>query len=141
MKLIWLYMVSAPLPIAMGWLIWKFVKSLWWQHFFLHLWQDKSLWVELNIYGGVIFITILPHFHYSVFLETAWTQKSEAFLLKISSGNVNASVVTCRYPKIYNFSFNSPTSCVFSLQYLRKYYIKHLSRYWLHSFNQKNLHK
>ena len=38
-------------------------------------------------------------------LETVNTQKSEVFLLKISSGNVNASVVTCRYPQIYNFSF------------------------------------
>ena len=38
-------------------------------------------------------------------LETVNTQKSEVFLLKISSGNVNASVVTCQYPQIYNFSF------------------------------------
>ena len=54
---------------------------------------------------GVIFITILLHFHYFISLETANTQKSEVFLLRISLGNVNASVVTCRYPQIYNFSF------------------------------------
>ena len=27
--------------------------------------------------------------------------KHEAFLLRIPSGNVNASVVTCQYPQIY----------------------------------------
>ena len=63
--------------------------------FFLHLWQDKPLWVELKINGGVIFITILLHFHYFISLETANTQKSEAFLLRISLGKVNASLVTC----------------------------------------------
>ena len=94
-----------PLPLQWGDLIWKFAKILWWQIFFLHLWRDKLLWVELKIYGGVIFITILLHFHYFISLETANTQKSEVFLLRISSGNVNASVVTCRYPQIYNFSF------------------------------------
>ena len=57
--------------------------------------------------GGVknIFITMLLHFHYFISLETANTHKSEVFLLKISLGNVNASVVTCRYLQIYNFSF------------------------------------
>ena len=114
MKAIWLYMVSAPPPTTMmggegggggSYLIWKFAKILWWQNFFLHLWQDKPLWVELKTNGGVIFITILLHFHYFISLETANTQKSEVFLLRISSGNVNASVVTCWYPQIYNFSF------------------------------------
>ena len=51
-------------------------------------------------------ITILLHFHYFISYETGNTQKSEVFLLlRISSGNVNASVVTCQYPQIYNFSF------------------------------------
>ena len=72
--------------------------------FYLHLWQDTLLWVELRIYEEVTFITILLHFHYFISLETANTQKSEVFLLRISSGNVNASVVTCQYPQIYNFS-------------------------------------
>ena len=54
--------------------------------------------------GGVIFITILLHFHYSIALETAKTQKSEVFLLRIFLGNMNASDVTCRYTQIYNFS-------------------------------------
>ena len=36
----------------------KFAKTLWWQNFFLHLWQDKPLWVELKTNGEVIFITI-----------------------------------------------------------------------------------
>ena len=107
MKVIWLYMVSAPPPIVMvgGDLIWKFAKILWWQNFFLHLWQDKPLWVELKTNGGVIFITILLHFHYFISLETANTQKSEVLLSRISLGNVNASVVSYRYPQIYNFSF------------------------------------
>ena len=59
--------------------------------------------------GGVIFITILLYFHYFISLETANTntQKKEKrmFFLRMSLGNVNASVVTCRYPQIYNFSF------------------------------------
>ena len=53
--------------------------------------------MELKIDGGVILITILLHFHYFISLETANTQKSEVFLLRISLGNVNALVVTCRY--------------------------------------------
>ena len=78
---------------------------MWRQNFFLHLWQDKPLWMDLKTNGGVIFINILLHFHYFISLETANTQKSEVFLLRIFLGNVNASVVTCRYPQIYNFSF------------------------------------
>ena len=43
--------------------------------------------VETN--RGVIFITILLHFHYFTSLETANTHKKEVFLLRISLGNVN----------------------------------------------------
>ena len=46
----------------------------------------KSIW-------RVIFIIILLHFHYFISLETANTQKGEAFLLRISLGNVNAQLV------------------------------------------------
>ena len=95
-------LVTASPSITMGDLIWKFV---WWQKFFLHLWQDKPLSVELKIYGGVIFITVLLDFHYFIYLEIANTQKSEAFLLRTSSGNVNVSVATCQYLKVYNFNF------------------------------------
>ena len=69
------------------------------------MWQDKPLWLELKTNAGVIFITTLLHFHYFISLETANTQKDEVFLLRISSGNVNASVVTSQYPQIYDFSF------------------------------------
>ena len=61
--------------------------------------------MELKTNGGVIFITILLHFHYFIYLGTANTHKSEVFLLRISLGNVNASVATCQYPQIYNFNF------------------------------------
>ena len=61
--------------------------------------------MELKTIGGVIFLTILLHVHYFVSLEAANTQKSEVFLLRICLGNVNASVVTCWYPQVYNFSF------------------------------------
>ena len=48
---------------------------------------------------GVIFITATSYF---VSLETASTRKSEVFVSRISSGNVNASVImTCQYPQIY----------------------------------------
>ena len=83
MKVICLYMVSTPLPITVGEkggggdVIWKFAKILWWQIFFWHLCQNKSLWVELKTKGGVIFATILLHFYYFISLETANTQKSE----------------------------------------------------------------
>ena len=96
MKVIWLYMVSAHPPITMvggGDLIWKFTKILRWQNFFLHLRQNKLLWVELKTHGGVIFITILLHFHHFISLKTANTQKNEVFLLRLSLGCVNASVL------------------------------------------------
>ena len=98
----------SPSHYSVGWscdLIWKFAKTLWWQNVFLHLRQDKPLWVKLKTNGGVMFITIFLHFHYFLSLETGNIQKSEVFLLRISLGNVSASVVTCRYPQSYNFSF------------------------------------
>ena len=116
MKVIWLEMVSPSPPITMGEeegggdLIWKFAKILHWQNFFLHLWQDKPLWVELKTNGGVIFITILLHFHYFISLETANTRKSEVFLLSISLGNANASVLVCWYLQFCNFSFRKEFS-------------------------------
>ena len=78
---------------------------MWRQKFFLYLWQDKPLWVELKIYGGAIFITVLLDFHYFISLEIVNTQKSEVFLLRTSSGNVNVSVATWQYLKVYNSSF------------------------------------
>ena len=103
------------LPLQLQWgerrggecdLVWQFAKILWWQTFFLNFCQDKLLWVELKINGGVIIITILLHFHYSISLETANTQKSELFLLRISLGTVNASVATWLADiQIYNISF------------------------------------
>ena len=54
------------------------------------MWQDKPLRVKLKANGGVIFITILLHFHYSISLETANVQKGKVSVLRISLGNVNA---------------------------------------------------
>ena len=94
-------------------------------------------WSKKQI-GG---FTILLPFRYFISLETANTQKSEVFLLSISLGNVDGSIVTYQYLQIYNFSFrkqfletlckcnsriltqssttpfveNNPTSCVSSL--------------------------
>ena len=51
--------------------------------------------MELKTNGGVIFITIVLHFHGIISLETANTQKTEVFLLRISRGNVKESVATC----------------------------------------------
>ena len=61
--------------------------------------------MELRVNGRLLFITILLHFHCLFFLETAKTQKSEVFLLRISLGNVNAPVANCWYPQTYNFTF------------------------------------
>ena len=53
----------------------------------------KIIW-ESNIYYYTFII--------SFFLETANTQKSQVFLLRISSVNVNTwGVVTYWYPRIY----------------------------------------
>ena len=104
-QVIWWNMVSTSPPITMGSLNLKICQNFAVANFLIPLWEDELLWVELKIYGGVIFITILLYFHYFISLKTANTQKSEVFLLRISSGNVNPSVVTCRYPQIYNFSF------------------------------------
>ena len=98
-------MAFAPPPISIGQLNFKICQNFMKTKTFLHLCQDKPLWVQLIANGGIIFITTLLHFHYSISLETATTQKSEVFLLRNFLGNVNASVVTYRYPQIYNFSF------------------------------------
>ena len=50
---------------------------------------------DLKTNEGVIFITILPHFHYFIPFETANTQKIKVFRLRISLGNVNTPIVTC----------------------------------------------
>ena len=52
-----------------------------------------------NKLGSNIY-SILLYFHYFISLETAYTQKSEVFILRISLEIHNASVVTCRYPQI-----------------------------------------
>ena len=91
-------------------LIWKFAKILSWQKVFIHLWQDKPLLAELKTNRGLLFITILLHFHNFVSLETANTEKIEMFLLRSSLGNVITLVVTSRYPQIYNFIFREEFS-------------------------------
>ena len=49
----------------------------------------------VKLYEGVIFITTPSLFHF-ISLERSNTQKSEVFLLRIFSGNLNISeVVTC----------------------------------------------
>ena len=96
-------MISAPPLVTIGEergnLIWKFARILWWQTFLLDLWQEKPLFLGLKTNGGVIFVTILLHFHF-IFLETANTPKSEVILLIIFLGNVNVSAGTYWYPKI-----------------------------------------
>ena len=58
-----------------------------------------DLYGGVKIIWGVIFITIISLFH---FFRNSQHQKSEVFLLRISSGNMNALVVvTCQYPQIY----------------------------------------
>ena len=51
--------------------------------------------------GGVIFITTISLFH--CFRSSQYpVEKNEVFLVRISSGNVNVSVVvTCQYPQFY----------------------------------------
>ena len=99
-------MVSVPPPITMGEVTYiKICQNFVMRNFFLYLWENKPLWVELKTNGGIIFITILLHSRYFICLKTANTKKSGVFLLTISLGNVNASVVTHGCLNIYNFSF------------------------------------
>ena len=86
-------MVFTQPPSTMGWLSLKIFQNFVVTKFvltFMAGWTSmggvKSIW-------RVIFIIILLHFHYFISLETANTQKSEVFLLRISSGNVNAWAV------------------------------------------------
>ena len=66
----------------------------------------KVIWLNMVSAPPPITSGLLNFKIYQTFsLETVNTQKSEVFLLRISSENVNASVVTCRYPQIYNFGF------------------------------------
>ena len=55
--------------------------------------------LESNIY---YYITTLSMFH---FCRNNQQPEKSVFFLRISSGDVNASVVTCQHPQIYNFSF------------------------------------
>ena len=49
--------------------------------------------------GGVIFITIISLLH---FIRSSQHPEKWGVSIRISSGNVNASVVvTCQYPQIY----------------------------------------
>ena len=85
-------MVSAP--IIMSGLNFKICKKILGTNFFpTFVWGINLCGWSSNYVVGVI----LLQFHYFISLETAKTHKSEVFLLRISSGNVNASeVVTCR---------------------------------------------
>ena len=78
-----------------------FINKLQFLIFFSFFWFMK---LSQEMGGGVIFITMLLHFHDFISLGTANTQKSEVFLLRISLGIVNACV-TCWYLQIYNLSF------------------------------------
>ena len=79
--------VSTP-PILMGELNFKIC-----QHFVGTNLNGGGGGVKL--YEGVIFITTPSLFHF-ISLERSNTQKSEVFLLRIFSGNLNISeVVTC----------------------------------------------
>ena len=69
MKIIWLYMVSAPSPILMGGEgDMKICQNFVLKNFCLHLRQDKSLWVELKTNGGgcniYYSITTISLFHF-----------------------------------------------------------------------------
>ena len=59
----------------------------------------KNKW-EIKIY---YYITTLPLLYF--FGNNQNPEKWSVFFLRISSVNENGSVVTSRYPQVYNFSF------------------------------------
>ena len=65
---------------------------------FLTFAGEINFYGGVEIYGGVIFITTFSLFH---FIRNNQHPENELFLLQNFSGNVNASVVNCRYPQIY----------------------------------------
>ena len=74
-------------PIIMGELNLKIYQNFVETKNFLIFVRDTPLWREQYL---------LLQFHYFISLETVNTQKSQVFLLQISSGNVNKSgVITC----------------------------------------------
>ena len=106
MKIIWCTWFL--LPLTLQWwrgrgadLIWKFAKILWWQNFFLHLWQDKPLWVELKTNGGVIFITILLHYHF--FRKS---QHPEKWSVSFKNFFRKCECISCYLPISSNLQFN-----------------------------------
>ena len=105
-----------PLPLQWGDLIAKILPKFYGDKIFSYIcgrinfyrWNQKCM--GSNIY---YYITTL----YLISLETANTQKSEVFLLRILSGNVNESLAICRYLQIYNLSFRKEfleTLCKFT---------------------------
>ena len=90
-------------PIIMGdfnlKICWNFAgPHVFLKSFFLNFFSENLFFnFFINLYGESNILWL--HFHYFIYLETyRSTQKSEVFLLTISSGYVNASgVVTCQY--------------------------------------------
>ena len=65
-------------------------------------------------------------------------QKNEVFLLRISLGNVNASVITSRYPQIYNFSFRKVLGTKFRIKMtLLNFWIKLTQKRYFRTKNMK----
>ena len=108
MKIIWLYIVSAPLLVTMGWLNLNVCQNFMVIKLFSYICgRINFLWVELKANGGVIFITILLHFHYFIFLETANTQKSG---MRFKNFFSKCECISCSLAIIYNFRFRNKFS-------------------------------
>ena len=58
-----------------------------------------------NIWESNIYYYITSYAFIISFLQKQPTPRKVKCFLRISLGNVNASVVACRYPQIYIFSF------------------------------------
>ena len=86
---------------------------------------------------GVIFYQL--QLHYFISLEASNTQKREVFLLRISSGNLNASgVVTCQYPQIYQKILKKRKTSLFVLfEVLPTGLLQNIYELWLvHDLNE-----
>ena len=84
----------------------RFSKILWWQFFFLYLWQDQPLWGELKTNGEVTFITILLHSTLSLFYFVRNSQHPRKWSVSLKSFFRKCKCICCYLRISSNFTIS-----------------------------------